>query len=237
MQTKKYSINWENDEPVSFEVDGIAYESLEQVPDDEDREKLATMLDGSIEQRFEEEFKDFDEKFHKEFEAHKKSSVSAEKLILGIFSGVAALMLMIALISSAGAVLKIDKEESAPGRVVEIKQQREYVNQEDHIVRDIYYPVVEFTSRDGRSHSAQMTEGSQSPYYEVGDEVTVQYNPDHPLDARIKSFGSVAMMFILPGITGILGLAFLGAVVAVRRLMPPTEEASDLDQNQVIEPI
>jgi hypothetical protein len=32
----------------------------------------------------------------------------------------------------------------------------------------------------------------------------------------------------LPGITGILGLAFLGAVLAVRRLMPSTEPQNEL---------
>jgi hypothetical protein len=31
-------------------------------------------------------------------------------------------------------------------------------------------------------------------------------------------------MWILPGITGILGIGFLVAVIAVRKLMPSTEE-------------
>jgi hypothetical protein len=70
-----------------------------------------------------------------------------------------------------------------------------------------------------------MTEGSQSQFYEVGDEVMVRYNPDHPLDARIKSAGSDALMWILPGITGVLGLCFLGAVLAVRKFMPPEEDS------------
>jgi hypothetical protein len=72
-----------------------------------------------------------------------------------------------------------------------------------------------------------MTEGSSAPSHEVGDEVTVLYNPEHPLEARIKSFGSSALMWILPGITGILGLGFLGAVIAVRRFMPSTEDAQN----------
>jgi primosomal protein N' (replication factor Y) len=46
--------------------------------------------------------------------------------------------------------------------------------------------------------------------------------PEHPLDARLKSFGSSALMWILPGITGILGLAFLVAVLVVRKYMLPT---------------
>ena len=37
---RKYSINWQDDEPISFEVDGIVYETLEQVPNEVDRAKL-----------------------------------------------------------------------------------------------------------------------------------------------------------------------------------------------------
>lgn len=219
MPKKKYSINWENDEPVSFEVDGVRYENIDQIPDDADREKITDMLDASLDRQFEKEFNDFD----KEFEAHKKSSVNAEKLILGIFSGVAVLMLMIAATSSFRALSRLSREASAPGRVVDVVVQRTYVNEQDRIVRDYYYPVVEFTADDGRWRSVQMSEGSDYPYYEAGDEVTVRYDPEHPLDARIKSPGSDALMWILPGITGLLGLGFLGAVMVVRRFMPQTE--------------
>jgi len=223
MPRKKYSINWENDEPVSFEVDAILYESLDQIPDEADRSKLDTMMNASVDDEFEKEFEEFDREFEKEFETHKKTSANAEKLILGIFSGVAVLMLLIAFISSAGAILQMNREESVPGRVVEIIQRREYVNEQDRVVQDYYFPVVKFVSSDGRRHSVQLTEGSSSPSHEVGDDVTVLYDPNHPLDARIKSFGSSALMWVLPGITGILGLAFLGAVIAVRKLMPPTK--------------
>jgi len=227
MARKKYSINWENDEPVSFEVDGVSYESLDQVPDEMDREKLSAMLDGSLDQQLEKEFKDFDKEFEKDWQEQKKTSASAEKIILGAFTGVAVLMLLIAFVSSASAILKMNSEESAPGRVVEIIARREYVNEQDRVVEEYYYPVVEYVSSDGRFHSVQMTEGSSSPSHEVGDEVTVLYNPDRPLEARIKSFGSSALMWILPGITGILGLGFLGAVLAVRRLMPSAEDSQN----------
>jgi hypothetical protein len=230
MARKKYSINWENDEPVSFEVDGVSYESLDEVPDEADREKLSAMMDASLDQQFEKEFKDFDREFEKDREEHKKTSASAEKIILGVFAGVAVLMLLIAFVSSASAALKMSREESAPGRVVEVIERREYLNEQDRIVEEYYYPVVEYVSRDGRFHSVQMTEGSSTPSHEVGDEVTVLYNPDRPLEARIKSFGSSALMWILPGITGILGLGFLGAVMAVRRLMPSTEDS----QNELV---
>jgi hypothetical protein len=225
---KKYSINWKNDEPVSFEVDGVSYESLDQIPDEDDREKLTAMMDASWDQQFEKEFQDFDKEFKKDWEENKKSSINVEKLILGVFTGVAVLMLGIAAISAWSAVSKMSKEQSAPGRVVDMVVQREYINEQDRVTRDYYYPVVEFTSRDGRRHSTRMSEGSQSQFYEVGDEVTVRYNPDHPLDARIKSAGSDALMWILPGITGVLGLGFLGAVLAVHKFMPPEEVQNEL---------
>ena len=225
---KKYSINWENDDPVSYEVDGVAYESLDQIPDEGDRAKLEAMMNASMDQEFEKEVAEFDRDFKKEVDAQKKTSVQAEKLILGIFSGVAVLMLLIAFGSAASAILKMSKEENAPGRVVEIVKRREYVNEQDRVYQDYYFPVVEFVSADGRRHSVQMSEGSSSPSQEVGDEITVLYNPEHPLDARVKSFGSSALMWVLPGITGILGLAFLGAVLVVRRFMPSSEPQNEL---------
>jgi hypothetical protein len=227
MAEKKYSINWENDEPVSFEVDGIHYESLDQIPDAADREKLTAMMDGSLDREFEKEFENFNKEFDKEFESHKKDSAKAENLIMGIFTGVAVLMLLIAGISSFSAVSKISKEESAPGRVVDMTVRREYVDEEDRVGSEYYYPVVEFTASDGRLRSVQMSEGSWPPSHEVGEQVTVRYDPEHPLEARIASAGSNLLMWILPGITGLLGIGFLGAVLIVRNVMSP-EETNEL---------
>ena len=227
MPKKKYSINWENDEPASFEVNGVIYESIDQVPDEEDRTKLTAMMDAALDQQFEKDFKDFDKEFEKEWEARKKTSANAEKIILGVFTGVAVIMLLIAFVSSANAILKMAREESAPGRVVEIIQRREYVNEQDRVVQEYYYPVIEFVSKDGNFHTVQMTEGSSAPSHEVGDEIIVLYNPDRPLEARIQAFGSSALMWVLPGITAILGLAFLGGVIAVRKLMPSTEDSQN----------
>jgi hypothetical protein len=72
-----------------------------------------------------------------------------------------------------------------------------------------------------------MSEGSNIPSYEKGDKVTVLYEPEHPLDARIKSASSTVLMWILPGITGILGLAFAGAVWMVGRFLLTETEAND----------
>lgn len=216
MAKKQYSIHWEDDLPVSFEVDGVTYDSLDDVPGEKDRRKLEAMLESADEAEFDAEF----EKMGREVEQVKGADV--EKLILSIFSGVAALMLLIAGIASANNILKVNREESAPGLVVEMTRRLEYdENDSDRVVGEAYYPVVEFTANDGKRRSVQLSEGSWPPAHEIGDEVTVLYEPEDPLGARIKSFASSAGMWILPGITGILGIGFLGAVIAVRRLMSP----------------
>jgi hypothetical protein len=67
MAKKKYSINWENEEPVSFEVDGVPYNSLDNVPSEKDRNKLSAMVDASAEDFFDENLK-FDEKEFEEMQ-------------------------------------------------------------------------------------------------------------------------------------------------------------------------
>jgi hypothetical protein len=214
---KKYSINWEDDVPVSFEVDGVTYDSLEAVPNPKDRRKLEAMLDTSEE--IDQSFEEFDKNFDKEFAEMKTDSKKMESVILWIFSGVAVIMLLIAGISSFFNLQKLSKEQSADGVVVEVVKRREYVNEQDRVYNDYYFPVVQFTPSDGKTRQVQMSEGSSSQEYEKGNQVTVMYDSEHPLDARIKSAGSSMLMWILPGITGILGIVFGGAVLVVRKFL------------------
>lgn len=216
MAKKKYSINWENDEPSSFDIDGVTYNSLDDIPNEKDRNKLAAMVDDFAND--DAENVKFDEK---EFEELQKAAddPTMERWVLGGFTGIAVVMILVAVIASFLNIQKIVKEESTPGRVVEVVVRREVVNQQNRIVHDFYYPVVEFVASDGHKRTTQMSEGTDSPYYEKGDEVTVRYDPDHPLDARIKSTGSNMLMWILPGVTGILGIAFAGAVFVVKKVM------------------
>jgi uncharacterized protein DUF3592 len=218
MAKKKYSINWEDDDPVSFEVNGVQYESLDDVPEEPDRLKLEAMLNSAEDAEFDAEFAKMDQ------DLQQTKGPAVENIILWIFSGIAVLMLLIAGISAMSAISKMSKESSAQGQVTDMIARREYVNQQDRVYQDYYYPVVEYISADGKRHSVQLNEGSSTHSHEIGDEVVVLYDPAHPLDARIKSVGSSALMWILPGITGILGIAFLVAVLVVRRLMPPTDD-------------
>jgi hypothetical protein len=214
MAKKKYSINWEDDIAVSFEVDGITYESLEDVPDEKDRLKLEAMLNSAEDAEFDADF----EKIQKELEPI--SNFPVEKVVLSVFTGIAVIMLLVAGIASFNNIRKINREQSAPGVVTDMTKRLEYDEQDfNRVVGETYYPVVEFTANDGKRRSVQLNEGSFPPAYEVGDEVTMLYEPDHPMDARIKSFGSSALMWILPSITGVLGIGFLVAVIAVQRVM------------------
>lgn len=222
MAKKKYSINWEDDLPISFEVDGVSYDTLDDVPDEKDRRKLEAMMESAEDAEFEAEVDAEIAKAKKELEQIEK--VPFEKIILSVFTGIAALMLFVTAIASFNNIQKVNREESAPGIVVEMTKRLEYdENDSDRVIGEAYFPVVEFTANDGKRRTVQLSEGSFPPAYEIGDEVTVLYEPDLPLDARIKSFGSSALMWILPGITGILGIAFLGAVIAVQKLMPSEE--------------
>jgi hypothetical protein len=216
MPKKKYSINWENDEPVSFEVDGVIYKSLDDIPDWKDKDKLSAMVMAASEEDFKEV--KFDEK---EFEELRKAAddPTMERWVLGGFTAIAVIMLIVTILSIFSNIQKISREESTPGRVVDVVVQKVVVNEENDIVRDFYFPVVEFIPIDGRKRTVQLNEGGDSPFYEKGDEITVAYDPEHPLDARIKSAGSSALMWVLPSITGILGIAFAGAVLVVKKVM------------------
>ena len=92
----------------------------------------------------------------------------------------------------------------------------------------IEFPVLYAVSREGVASTdpddpALMgeAEGSLLPLLEVlRDTVPApSYDPEHPLDARIKSASSNALMWVLPSITGILGIAFAGAVLVVKKVM------------------
>lgn len=181
MAKKKYSINWDDDKAVSFEVNGVEYKSLDDVLNEDDRLKLEAMLDSAEDAEFDAEFAKMD------IDVPQADETPIENIILPIFTGVAVLMLLIAGIASFSNIAKINREASAPGRVTDMTKQLEYDEEDrDRVVGEAYYPVVEFVALDGKRRTVQLDEGSFPAAYEVGDEVTILYEPDHPLDARIK---------------------------------------------------
>jgi len=68
---------------------------------------------------------------------------------------------------------------------------------------------------DGTRKTVQLAEGSWPPAYEIGEKVTILYDPEKPINARIQSSSSNILRWLVPGITGTLGVAFLLAAVIV----------------------
>jgi len=216
---KKYSVHIENDEVVSVEVDGVIYDDPDQIPDAEDRAKIQALIghspDGSFDPEFDKAFENFDE----EFRELERQSAKFPTLILAIFLFVAGITLTIAIISTINISRRVAREQSAPGQVVDLtvqKSQGGYDSEGTYQApQDYYYPIVEFALPDGTQKTVQLSEGSWPPAYEKGEPVTILYDPDKPIDARIQSGSSNILMWLLPGITGVVGVGFLIAAVTV----------------------
>ena len=210
MGTKNYSINHRKDGTVIYEIDGALFTDLARVPDESDRAMLAAMQDGSFERELEEDSGN-------SIDAGVPAAEAARMrmIFLLVFGTIAVIMLLVAAISSYDAYTRSGIEERAPGLVVDTVEEPGGENM-------LYsYPVVEFTDRDGRSHTVKVPEGSSPPQWAAGDAVTVLYDPGHPADARIDSWSSTLLLWLLPGVTGIVGIGFLLAVFLVLRVMPP----------------
>ena len=206
---KKYSIQWQDDEVVSLEVDGVKYESLDEVPDETDREKLLGLMAGTD---------DF------EIEAPSGPSINLGLVVLTVFIGVAALMCVISVLTGVSTWRKMSREVEATGRVVEM------VTRRDEQGNEFYYPVVAYALADGSRRTAQTAEGSWPAAYAVGDEVTVLYDPEKPLEARVKSTSGTASQWIWTLVSGILAVAFLLATLLARWVLkevPDTKEPAD----------
>jgi hypothetical protein len=208
---KKYSVNVENDEVISVEVDGVLYSDPDQIPDPEDREKILELISMSSGE-------DLEKEFEAEVLALERQSAGAPKIIVSIFLAVGVLMLVIAFISTVSTIRALAREASAPGQVVDMTM-RQSRDSETQVISEYYYPVVEFSLPDGTPKRVQLSEGSWPPEYEIGQPVTILYDPGKPLDARIRSASSTVLKWILPGITGIVGVAFLGITLIVSRFL------------------
>ena len=132
------------------------------------------------------------------------------RIIVAVFLTVALLMLGIATASAIGIARSLSREQSAAGRVVDI------VTRTDSVGRMFYYPVVEFYLLDETLQTVQLAGVSSAPAYSEGQQVTVLYDPERPLSARIASAGDALLLWIVPTITGVIGLAFLAATFFAR---------------------
>jgi hypothetical protein len=209
--TKNYSINHRKDGTVIYEIDGALYADLTRVPDESDRAMLAAMQDGSFERESEKDFADGGD-----VTAPAADTARTRMIFLCVFLGIAVLMLLVAAVSSYNVIAQVNREVRAPGNVVDT-----VVRQDPGDNSVFSYPVVAFTDREGKDHTVKVSEGSSPPEWAAGDAVTVLYDPAYPEGARIESRTSDLLLWLLPGITGIVGTGFLLAALLVLRVMPP----------------
>ena len=87
-----------------------------------------------------------------------------------------------------------------------------------------YRPVVAFTLPDGAHRMLQLTEESSTPAYEVDESVTIAYDPDPQPSPASKPPQARRRCGSCPLITGILGVAFLGAALFARRVLRSGDE-------------
>ena len=137
-------------------------------------------------------------------------SINLGVIILPVFIGVAVLMCIIAVLTGVSTWRGLSREVEAPGQVVEMATRR------DEQGNEFYYPVVKFSPAGGSPKTVQMPEGSWPPAYEIGDPVTVLYDPQQPLNARVKSTSGTFSLWIWTMVTGILAVAFIGATLLAR---------------------
>jgi hypothetical protein len=214
----KYSVNIEDDEVVSIEVDGELYSSPDEIPDPKDREKVEAIIAKMQGDDFD---ADFDRDFHQQFEELQRDSSKTSTIIISIFLGVAGIMLLIAVWSAINTVRSLARELETPGMVIDLIERRS-VDSETGEVNWYSYPVVEFMSANGLNR-VELNEGSYPPSYRSGEEVTILYDPDRPERARIKSLASSILQWILPGITGTVGLVFLVVTLFAFRVTRPRD--------------
>ncbi|HZM77099.1 MAG TPA: DUF3592 domain-containing protein [Candidatus Limnocylindrales bacterium] len=88
---------------------------------------------------------------------------------------------------------------------------------------DLYRPIVEFTSPDGRQlrFVSRQTAGTRS-YYQVGQSVGVLYTPGNPADARLDTWESAwASEAIVPALSVLLLVLGIHGVQRNRRGQGP----------------
>lgn len=189
---KKYAVIVEGEKIEAVEVDGTRYKRVEEIRDPTDRERMELLLFA---------WPDADQPARPD---------PLRRVMIPLFTGLAALMLLIFVISTVSVGRAAAREVSAPGRVVELTTRRSSDGQ------IFSYPLVEFRLPDGTLTTVQVGEGNWPPAYDRGEEITVRYDREQPRSARIQSTGSDIGQWTLPIIMGVLTLAFTAGAFFVR---------------------
>lgn len=111
------------------------------------------------------------------------------------------------------------------GTVVEMEERK---NSEGNVT---YYPVITFTDKTGREYK-KYGPGRFPPKYEIGDRISLFYDPKAPKKIKLNSFTSLWLGPAIGGILGIIplfaGLFFLLVLpIIIRRTMPACQRENN----------
>jgi len=194
---RKYSLIVENDRVIAVEIDGVRYKSVDDIPDEEDRSKMFFLVESWPGEEW-------------ETPAMAAKPFLLPKLIVPLFLAVAVLMLGIALWSGLNTRRTLAREVTTAAEVVNLTVRQ------DSEGKSFYYPVVDFCLPDETCQTAELSSGSSSPSYRVGQDVTVAYDPQSPSQVRVPSLGDTVGRYTVTIIAGSLGLAFAAATLLAR---------------------
>lgn len=113
---KKYSVNVEEGEVVSIEVDGVLYTSVDDIPDPEDQEQVQELIDKIEQESFDRSFEDFDKQFERDREEIEKSSAKFSLIFSAIFGAIGLILLAIAGFSAVSTMNRISRSSLPQAR-------------------------------------------------------------------------------------------------------------------------
>ena len=73
----------------------------------------------------------------------------------------------------------------------------------------LYYPVVRFTSQDGKTHRARYAFGNAEWNYVAGDELPLRYNPENPEEIYLHQVQSLWQQYASPVFIILGGIIFM----------------------------
>jgi Protein of unknown function (DUF3592) len=147
-----------------------------------------------------------------------KSGARLVKIVSTVFLGVGAVLFLVSGTTFWFTRASVAAEVSVPGVVVNNVVRTHTTrasNSSRETTSDYYHAVVEFPLKDGTKKTVEMAQGNWPKAYDEGEKVTVRYDPQKPLKARLG--GGSAMDFFASLLTGFLGFVFTAVAIAVRR--------------------
>jgi hypothetical protein len=136
---------------------------------------------------------------------HQGGARKAPTFLFGIF-----LLIGLGLLGGAGYLVldtrsDIARADTAGGTVIDL------IGERDSDGGTVYYPHVRYVTRSGETVEFTASVGSSPPAFDVGEPVSVLYDPAAPQEARIDTFFQLWFGSLILGGTGLVFIVIGGA--------------------------